>query len=295
MKPISHQATALIGKERGLSASTHKGHMDCVRKIGEYLGERFGLQNINNVGGKHVQEFFKDKAELSNSRLEAYATAWRMIADAVGKNNMVPRENEELGFSRDGEERYAPKFADQDRIDELREAIIERAERTEDLKDAMLVLAHDLRAEFGLRAKESLMSKEVVRIDGKDFLKVEGAKGGRPRNIEVKTDSQREAIAKVHAHMSATGQKSIIPADMKLVQAMRYQTDRVHELGGTKESKANMHCQRHAFLQKTYDEQKAGYKAMGVSDDMAKGMAMKDVAEVAGHSRPEAALHYVNP
>lgn len=295
MKPISHQATALIGKERGLSASTHKAHMDCIRKIGEYLSDKFGLQNINSVGGKHVTEFFKDKANLSNSRLEAYATSWRMIAEAVGKNNMVPRENEELGFSRNADERYAPKFADQDRINELRESLVERAGKTEELKDTMLVLAHDMRQEFGLRAKESLMSKEVVRIDGKEFLKVEGAKGDRPRNIEIKTHSQREAIAKVQAHMSATGQKSIIPADMKLVQAISYQTDRIHELGGTKESRANMHCQRHAFLQKTYNEQKTEYKAQGMSDEMSKAMALKDVAEVAGHSRPEAALHYINP
>ncbi|GKT29461.1 hypothetical protein ADUPG1_001195, partial [Aduncisulcus paluster] len=53
-----------------------------------------------------------------------------------------------------------------------------------------LGLAHDMRENFGLRAKESLLSNEIKG----NRLIVKGAKGGRPRSVEILTEKQWETI-----------------------------------------------------------------------------------------------------
>ena len=84
--------------------------------------------------------------------LASYATAARSIAHAIGKDNIVPRTNNELNISRAGD-RLKPVQTDKDAIKRTISQLY--------AKETWLGLAAEMRLEFGLRAKESLLSNEV--------------------------------------------------------------------------------------------------------------------------------------
>src|ERR1039458_6287884 len=113
-------------------------------------------------------------------------TAVRVIATAIGKQNIVQRTNADYGIER---VRINPQMVNHDRMVEVREAISSRADQGD--KVALMVRAADsLRLSYGLRAKESLLSCKVEEINGKLFLTVAGAKGGRPRELEARNEAQ---------------------------------------------------------------------------------------------------------
>ena len=81
-------------------------------------------------------------------------------------------------------------------------------------KMARMVRAADgLRVGFGLRAKESLMSSKVETRNGKQYLTIEGAKGGRPRELAARTETQIKALQGVAetARDLGSGTGRIIP------------------------------------------------------------------------------------
>lgn len=130
-------------------------------------------------------------------------TAVRLMAQAVGKANIVARENAAYGISRAGT-RCNPIQTNSERLPEIRAAITTRAEAGD--RVALMMRAADaLRQEFGLRAKESLLSSKVIERDGVRYMSVEGAKGGRPREREVRIlgledTGDRQAVAEELGH-----------------------------------------------------------------------------------------------
>ena len=111
----------------------------------------------------------------------------------------------------------------------------------------MMVAADGLREAFGLRAKESLMSKEIVDRDGKQYLIVEGAKGGRPRELAVDNEAKAKAVQVVLETSKdlGSGTGRIIPPELTLKGAYNSQRNEWRALGGNKENDANMHGERH--------------------------------------------------
>jgi hypothetical protein len=289
---IEYQAEHCIGKEHSLATQTHESHLSALRTIGAWLEERYQLANINNVKSHMVATYFKEAKEsgYGASTLEKHATAWRQIASHVGKDNIVPRTNSEIGIGRKVEERFQPVSANINSLNEVREALIERSLTAPD--NRYLVVAYDLRQEFGLRAKESLQSHVVVERGGRPFLQIEGTKGGRERHIEIVTDRQREVVATARELCRETG-RSIIPTCMSLKQAYALQANFIHRAGGTKANGSNMHSQRHDDLQRHHAQRVEHHRENGLNASDAVAVADKETTERAGHGRDDAVDHYV--
>lgn len=198
-----------------------------MKRIAHQLEKRFGLEQIHNLKAKHVGAIFTDLiAEgLDPSTLYGYATAFRMIARAIGKKNIVPRTNRELGFSRRGIH-FRPTEANITFIQSVRKELYNRAE--------WLGLAQDLRQNFGLRVKESLLSVDVIFINNIEYLVVEGSKGNRPRVLPILTEEQIDVIQRVKLFVQNNGQKSLVPVDKTLKQAYDRQRNELHRMGPTK-------------------------------------------------------------
>ena len=211
---LTNEARQLIGKNWSKSSLTRQKLLQNVRAIAKHMASQ-GLQHIDNMKSKHVARFFDSLKEkgLSASTMQNYATAMRTIAEHIGKCGIVPEKNKDLGISRT--DRYQPISANSDKIHSIREQLAMRDER--------LLAALDMREAFGLRAKESLLSNKVVERDGKQYLSVDGAKGGRPRLLEIENSQQRQALAQVQRIIEAQGTKSIIPQDKDLKQFYDYQ------------------------------------------------------------------------
>lgn len=276
MKNLAYQTTHCIGKERHVGDKTHTEHLGSLARVGNWLQDRYGLDNIKSMKSHMVQSFFKEHAHQSASTLEKYATAFRLIAESIGKANIVPRSNKELG-GRTAAERYTPKIGDTGKLDAIRMNLVEMAEKNPDSR--YLVAAHDMRQAFGLRAAESLASCKIVQRDGKQYLAPAMTKGGRERAVEVKTAAQRNAVEAVRALASEYGKPSgsMLPPSKSWQQCYDQQKNTMSKLGGTKAQNGHMHVTRHDWAR----EQIKG------------GESRKDTAEALGHGRKEVVSHYV--
>ena len=268
-RKLAYQALKLVGKNWGKSSLTIEKNRGNIVRLANRLERRFGLEDIHNLKTRHLATLFEEmKAEhLSASTLSGYATAARSIAFAIGKQNIVPRTNQELGFSRAGE-RFRPIHADSQGLEEVRRRLYARSE--------WQGLANDLRMQFGLRAKESLLSVAAVESDGTEYLEVRGAKGGRPRRVPVENDAQKDLLGRIRQFVQDKGQTSLIPNGMTLKQAYDRQRNDLHRLGATKAVRANAHALRHAYVQ----------------SQGARGVPTDELASRIGHGREEVLKHY---
>ena len=244
---LASQALARIGKDWSKSSLTREKLLSNTREFARHVAKNYGLERIDNMKPGHVQSYVNDLHDrgLAPSTMADKMTAVRIIAVAIGKQNIVQRTNAAYGIER---VRINPQTVNHDRLVEVRQAISDRADHGE--KIAQMVRAADgLRVAFGLRAKESLMSSKVAVKDGKLILTVEGAKGGRPRELEARTEGQLRAVQLVAETAKALGSTTdrIIPPHMSLKQAYDAQRNLWRECGGTRAAGANMHGERHGY------------------------------------------------
>lgn len=269
MKRLQQQFRDLVGKNYSKADGTIEKNLGNLDRLAVRISEKYGLENAQNLKTKHVRGVFQDMREegLSASTIAAYATVARQVAEAIGKTNIVP-SNEDLGASRAGE-RLKPGGLDHGRADKIQAALDERA--------GWQGLAYEMQRAFGLRLRESLLSVNVIKRQGGYYLEVKGGKGGRPRQLAVSTSDQWAATEGVAAHLARTGQRSLVPNHMTLRQGYDAQRNAIAAAGGTKANNANSHLARHNWAQ--------NQKAAGASD--------KALAADLGHGREDVVRHYV--
>lgn len=234
------------------------------------IEQKYGLECVQNLKSKHVSAVINDlRTEGKNhGTIAGYLTSARQVAKSIGKQNIVSRENKAYGITRAGE-RLKPVKPDSNKQTQIRDLLYSRAK--------WLGLAHDMRQEFGLRSKESLMSNKIqIDAQGQKKLVVEAAKGGRSRTIPIRTPEQKQVLERVQEHIRENNQKSIVPQNKTLKQAYNYQRDTLHKVGATKNNKAHAHSQRHGYAQTRRQES-----------------SRKQVSSELGHGRVEITSHYV--
>jgi hypothetical protein len=246
-RSLASQALARIGKDWSKSSLTREKQLSNTKEFATHVAKAFGLERIENLKPGHIQSYVNDMHErnLSASTMADKMTAVRIIAGSIGKQNIVERHNAAYGIERS---RINPQVVNHDRLMEIREAIAARAEQGD--KIARMVMAADgLRASFGLRAKESLMTSRVEMRDGRLFLQVEGAKGGRARELEARTEGQIRAVQLVAetARALGSGTGRIIPGNMTLKRAYDAQRNLWRQCGGNRACGTNMHGERHGY------------------------------------------------
>ena len=273
---LIHQARQAIGKLYGRThgEKSTKALQSSLRTITGYLKSEYGLQRIENLKPQMVQSFFKTRltAGISSSQLGKDATAFRLLAEKIGKQNIVPRSNPELGFSRTKSDRMQPKTLDRVAADGIRAKLVEHHEKTGQAEDKALIAAFDLRSAFGLRAGESISAQangNNVDVTGK---------GGRFRTLPAVSKEQKQALADLKSVSKEVGnlQGKLIPPHLSQQQMYDYQRNTIRSCNGTKAANTNMHASRHEYAQRE--------KAAGVSD--------KQLSKQLGHGREDVIGHY---
>lgn len=273
-KSLVTKALELIGKNWSKASLTREAILQNTKDFVRFLDNKFGMENLQNLKPGHIEEYVRNLKEqnLSAGTIANRLSAVRGLAKAAGKANVAHRTNSEYGIKRT---RMNPIHANTEKIAEIR-TVLERMAATGDRIAMMANAAAALRDAFGLRAKESIMSSTIAGRGGKLLLQVEGAKCGRPRALEVRTDAQLKAV-QLAAEVSralGSGTGRIIPPELTLKQAINAQRTLWRTLGGTRDSKAHMHAQRHERLQKMKSEgasDAAIMKEAGHGDDRSPG------------------------
>lgn len=273
MKSLVVQSLERIGKDWSKSSLTRQASLQHTKAFASFVADRFGLERIENLKPHMVDAYVANmKADgLSYGTMANRMVAVRNLSEAIGKRNIVHPQNSQYGIDRD---RKQPIQQNVEQVASVRNIIYQLA-NAGDRVAMMASAAIDMRDAFGLRAKESLMSS---RVEG-GRLVVEGAKGGRPRSLEIRTPAQHAAVAKLEATAAAlnSGTGRIIPPDMNLKQAYGAQRDLLHRLGATKANRSNPHSARHEYAQ----------------NRLAEGASKTQVAEELGHGREEVLGYYV--
>lgn len=276
-KPLVVQALKRIGKDWSKSSLTREGYLQHTKEFAGFVAKRFGLERIENLKPGHVMAYVTHLQErgLSAGTLANRLASVRQLAATIGKPNIVERTNDAYGINRI---RMNPVIADNDKIEQIKSALKTMADNGD--RVAMMTYAASLlREEFGLRAKESIMSAKMIQHEGKLFLRVEGAKGGRVRDLEIKTPEQLSAVHTVEkvATELGSGTGRIIPPELSLKAAYNAQRALWASLGGTRDNRAHMHAQRHNNLQTMH----------------ANGATNAELMKRAGHGEDRSPGHYI--
>jgi site-specific recombinase XerC len=275
MGKLEWEARFVVGKLRRGSKLTREDQLNCLGMIGKSM-QRYGLNCIKDIKPSHVCRYFSELHDkgLSEGRIANHATAMRMLCRMMGKSDIVP-SNRDLGCSRDVANRT--KHADK-RLDVAKASDVRSKLSTNNQ------IAYDMARCFGLRQKEALLSYKTVDHDGKSWLVVEGAKGGRPRQIPIENEQQIAVLNRNTAYRNAHDGK-LINESMSLKQGIKHLQNELAAAGANRTSGANMHTLRREWIIERC-------QLILAASEKEQSQMLKDLIEFVGHGREEVIRAY---
>jgi len=244
MKNLNFQLRQLSARNRDGSHATQANRERMLSLIAHQL-DGLGYRDLHadNLREKHVAALVSHWTEsgISAATIKNRLAAVRWWAEKIGKANVVARDNATLGVER------RSYVTNEDKAKSLTEAQLER------VSSAHVLASLALQAAFGLRREESLKIRPDL-ADGGNVLRLQGSwtKGGRPREVPIVNDAQRQALEQAK---DLAGKGSLIPEGLTYrehLASFRAQCQRTGING--------VHGLRHRYAQERY-EAKTGWKA----------------------------------
>jgi hypothetical protein len=228
----------LCNRNRDGSFSTQAARRDILSLAGRQLVE-LGIYNLPATGlkQKHVLKLLERwKADgLSDATLKNRMSHVRWWTEKIGKQNLVPRSNAELGI---GRRKYVTNNT---------KAVQVGADALSGVKDERVRMSLELQGAFGLRREESIKFQPQFAMGAgpdKILLKATWCKGGRAREIPVRTAYQRDVLSRA-AILAGTG--SLIPENQSYKDQLKRYENTTNRAGLSK-----LHGLRHEYAQQRY-------------------------------------------
>ena len=234
------------------SAKTTYNHKKEAAGFVKYLRSLgFWVQEWSNVTNKHVAAVVAQwKSEgLSTATIKSYMAGVRAVCLAYG-NDRIHEDNDAFGIER----RVYISNQDKSVSDEAyREAV--RALEQGDDKNRRVGLMLRLQREFGLRLEESIKLNPFRDAEGSLLHVHVGTKGGRPRWVPIRTETQRALLedAKTSGFYPSI-RSGLIPKGIKEKTWRGTVYRAVRAQGFTKGAVGTMHGLRHAYCHARYEE-----------------------------------------
>jgi integrase len=261
MRTLNRDLKVMCQRNRDGSFATQHDRERILTMVANQLHEG-GFKGLRAQGlrAKHVEHLVNRwQAEgASAGTLKNRMAALRWVAEKIGKENIVARENAAYGI------------ADRKFVTNESKAKALDAGKLSKVADAFTAMSLRLQEAFGLRREESLKLQPSWADRGdKLVLKASWTKGGREREIPIRNETQRALLNEAKA---LAGGGSLIPSDRSYVDQLnrfKAQTafagvDRVHGL-------------RHAYAQARYAEL-TGWKAPAVGGPTSKQLTLQQKA-----------------
>ena len=201
------------------------------------LGYR--MDTAGSLKPKHIDALVSrwTKEELSPGSIKNRMSVLRWLSCKIGKQGIIARANEAYGIA----DRQWVTNEDKGRT-------LTEGELTA-VSDPYTQISLRLQAAFGLRREESIkFQPEWADRGDRLILKASWTKGGRLREIPIRTEDQRALIDEAKALAKATAQGSLIARDTYVaqLQVFKYQCDKV--------GIHHVHGHRHRYAQRRYHE-----------------------------------------
>lgn len=223
------------------STRATKWHLFCVI-ADTAVRTGYGNLGVQGLKPKHVEAFldFWRHEEYSVGHIKNLMTSMRQWSEYIGKENVVRRSNRDYGID------------DRMYVTNVSKAKILDSENWARLTDEYTKTSIRLIIEYGLRREEAIkLQPDWADLSDKLRLKDSWTKGGKYREIEIATASQRAVLDA--AKVVANGM-SLIPPNMRYIdQLNRFKAQcQKSGIGG-------VHGFRHYYAQLRY-ESLAGWK-----------------------------------
>lgn len=278
----------LCNRNRDGSFSTQAARRDILGMVGRQLVE-LGVYNLPVTGlkQKHVGKLLERwKADgCSDATLKNRMSHLRWWTEKIGKENLIPRTNAELGI---GQRKFVTNITKAVQVSDL---------ALETVKDDRVKLSLELQRAFGLRREESIKFTHVYAMaEGSESIKLKASwcKGGRERVVPVRTDYQRDVLRRVGEF---AGKGSLIAPEESYKEQLKRYENTTNRAGLHK-----LHGLRHEYAQNRYLEL-TGWECPVRGGPSVKQLTpeMKDVdrsvrlliSEELGHSREQITAVYL--
>jgi integrase len=238
MRTLNRDFKLMSQRNRDGSFATQHDRERLLTMMANQLHED-GFRNLRAQGlrTKHVEHLVgRWQAEgVSTGTIKNRMSALRWVAEKIGKENIVARDNAAYGIA---DRRYV---TNESKAKELDQGKLDR------VSDPYTALSLRLQEAFGLRREESIKIQPGWADRGDVLtLKSTWTKGGKERDIPIRNETQRDLLNQAKA---LAGKGSLIPTEMSYkdqLNRFKAQTafagiDRVHGF-------------RHAYAQARYTE-----------------------------------------
>lgn len=275
--PLERQLISVLANNREDSYASQRKRGYILARIARSLHERYGLQKWDNLGAKHVAHVVDTlKAEDQGRRgIEEQLSHLRWLVRKIGKANLVPRSNRELGVEPGPRHTRAGKLVPDTRFAQMLSAVPDERIRT------MMLFARHL----GLRFKESALFRPGRDWQGERVWVKRGTKGGHPRYLFLHNHRQAEVLEA--ARRLAPEDSCIIPGEVPTYEEWRQYVYRLLRQAGV----GRATDQTFHDLRRTYLGERMNYLIQ--SRGMARDRAAAVVSREAGHHRAEILAWYI--
>jgi len=257
MRDFPYAMKVVCDRNREGSYATNAARQKVLIQVANQL-ESLGykhLKRAEQLKPKHIDRLVSHWQEkgISAATMKNRMAHLRWLSRTINQRELLAKSNDHYGIS---ERQYVSNDNRSTRFDDSKIALI----RNDYVKAAAL-----LQREFGLRREEA-MKFIPSQADCQSYIKLQGSwtKGGKPREVSIRTESQREALAFAHR---IAAQKSLIPPSLKYVQQMRIFEKEMHRVG-----LGRTHGARHLYAITRYKE------LTGRDAPVAGGLNRKDLS-----------------
>lgn len=288
MQNLLYSLKQICRHNRDGSYKTQADRERILLMIGRQLNEMgYRMNQAGSLRSKHIDALVQRWKEetLSPGSMKNRMSALRWVAGKINKQNIMARTNEAYGIA----ERCFVTNVDKGR--DLTPGDLAAVE------DPFTQMSLQLQAAFGLRREESIKFQPGFADRGDCLvLKPSWTKGGRVREIPIRTEAQRQLLDEAKVLAALTPRGSLIMRDTYVEQlhVFKYQC--------AKAGIHHVHGHRHRYAQRRYQELTGwrcpalgGRRARTLSDDAKaqdRAARLKISAEL-GHGRAHVTAVYL--
>lgn len=238
MLDLEYELKGICRRNRDGSRMTQAQREQRLRRTAREL-HALGYRNMHaaSLKPKHVRALVESwqARELSAGTIKNRLADLRWWAEKIGKPAVLARDNAHYGI----EQRIF--VAEHSKARDL------LPDRLELVEDDHVRLSLRLQAAFGLRREEAIKFQPSY-ADQDDHLRLKPSwcKGGRAREIPIRTAEQRQLLRECH---ELAGGGSLIPPERTYIEQRR-----VYERHAARAGLSKLHGLRHAYAQARYRE-----------------------------------------
>jgi len=285
VRDLNYQLNQLCQRNRDGSYATQQNRERLLSLMADQLNV-LGYRGLRaqSLKPKHVEALVTKwrQEELSVGTVKNRMAALRWWAQKANRHNVIARSNDHYGIPERSFVNVASKAK------QVVQGDLER------VRDPHVRMSLELQQAFGLRREEAIKFTPSYADRGDHLrLKDSWTKGGKAREVPVRTELQREVLARAHR---LAGKGSLIPRERNYRQQLR-----IYERHTANAGLSKLHGLRHAYAQSRYEEL-TGWKSPAAGGPSTRTLsaaqrvldraARRTISDELGHEREQITAVY---